>query len=154
MVITAVGARGNKIIFISEKHRDFFIQKVEEIPDVDVYHEALIYCLGISEDTRNHFSDIYDAKLRCINVKCLNHGWQTSGTVRIVRLAFNLYCNATPSVDLYRKTEDKVRECMAYGPEELFCCSYAPFFWQAIQIRYPEYANYDYELHKSFGGRD
>ena len=24
--------------------------------------------------------------------------------------------------------------------EELFCCAYAPFFWQAIQIRYPEYA--------------
>lgn len=154
MVITAVGARGNEIIFISEKHRDFFIQKVEEILDVDVYHEALIYCLGISEDTRNHFNDVYDAKARCINVKCLNHGWQTSGTVRIVRLAFNLYCNGTPSVNLYRKTEDKVRECTAYGPEELFCCSYAPFFWQAIQIRYPEYASYDYELHRSFGGRD
>ena len=21
----------------------------------------------------------------------------------------------------------------------LFCCSYAPYFWEAVQIRYPEY---------------
>lgn len=154
MAITAVGARGNEIIFISEKHRDFFIQKVEEIPDADVYHKALIYCLGISENTRNHFSDIYDAKSRCINVKCLSHGWQTNGSARVVRMAFNLYCNGMPSVNNYDAPEEQIDECRQYSVEELFCCSYAPFFWQAIQIRYPEYANYDYELHRSFGGRD
>ena len=30
------------------------------------------------------------------------------------------------------------RECrQGYSVEELFCCAYAPYFWQAIQIRYP-----------------
>ena len=38
--------------------------------------------------------------------------------------------------------------------EDLFCCAYAPFFWQAIQIRYPEYATYNRELYALFGGAD
>ncbi len=28
----------------------------------DVYHKALVYCLGINEDTRNHINEIYDYK--------------------------------------------------------------------------------------------
>mgnify|MGYP000037184561 FL=1 len=32
---------------------------------------------------------------------------------------------------------DKISCC--YAPGEIFCCSYAPYFWEAVQIRYPEY---------------
>ena len=32
---------------------------------------------------------------------------------------------------------EKISNC--YAPSEIFCCSYAPYFWEAIQIRYPEY---------------
>ena len=28
------------------------------------------------------------------------------------------------------------------------------YFWQAIQIRYPEYATYNHDLYAMFGGRD
>lgn len=30
-----------------------------------------------------------------------------------------------------------------YAPSEIFCCSYAPYFWEAIKIRYPEYTRYN-----------
>ena len=66
----------------------------------DCYHKALIYILGISEDTRNHFSLIYDIKSGCIKTECLHQGWKTSGSVRIVRLAFNLYMDRVPSVEI------------------------------------------------------
>ena len=33
----------------------------------------------------------------------------------------------------------------AYAPSEIFCCSYAPYFWEAIKIRYPEYTRYNTE---------
>lgn len=69
-------------------------------------------------------------------------------------MAFNLYCNGTPSVDDYTKTEEQVNECRQYTVEYLFCCAYAPFFWQAIQIRYLEYATYNRELYALFGGAD
>ena len=43
--------------------------------------------------------------------------------------------------------KEQVNECRQYIVEDLFCCAYAPFFWQAIQIRYPEYATYNRELY-------
>ena len=43
--------------------------------------------------------------------------------------------------------KEQVNECRQYTVENLFCCAYAPFFWQAIQIRYPEYATYNRELY-------
>jgi len=38
--------------------------------------------------------------------------------------------------------------------EDLFCCGYALFFWQAIQIRYPEYVKDNRKLYALLGGLD
>ena len=46
------------------------------------------------------------------------------------------------SVDDYKDAEEQINECRQYTVEELFCCAYAPYFWQTIQIRYPEYATW------------
>ena len=154
---TALGAENTKkesIIFISEAHEKFYYEKLEEVRYQDVYHKALCYCLGINDDTRRNANRIYDFKTGCVKTECLHEGWQTSGSVKVVRMAFNLYCNATPSVDDYTDEEERINECRQYTVEELFCCAYAPYFWQAIQIRYPEYAVYNKELHAMIGGRD
>ena len=76
------------------------------------------------------------------------------GLPAIIAQAFNLYCNATPSVNDYTDAEEQINECRQYSVEELFCCAYAPYFWQAIQIRYPEYATYNRKLYALFGGVD
>ena len=154
---TALGAENTKkesIIFISEAHEKFYYEKLKEVRYQDVYHKALCYCLGISDDTRRNVDSIYDFKTGCVKTECLHEGWQTSGSMKVVRMAFNLYCNGTPSIDDYTKTEEQVNECRQYTVEDLFCCAYAPFFWQAIQIRYPEYATYNRELYALFGGAD
>ncbi len=88
----------DEIIFISEAHKNFYFEKLEEVRYQDVYHKALIYCLGISSDTRAHIGRIYDFAEGCVKPECLQEGWQTSGSVRVVRMAFNLYCNGTPSI--------------------------------------------------------
>ena len=99
----------------------------------------MIYILGISEDTRNHFSQIYDIKSGFIKPECLHQGWQTSGSVRVVRLAFNLYTDGTPSVDDYKRKDEQIGECRGYSVSDIFCCGYAMYFWQGIKLRYPEY---------------
>ena len=53
---------------------------------------------------------------------------QTSGTVKVCHLAFNLWNGFT----------EEGRENL-YTPEELFCCGYAPYFMEGIKLRYPEY---------------
>lgn len=142
------------INFISEAHEKFYYEKLKEVRYQDVYHKALCYCLGINDDTRRNANRIYDFKTGCVKTECLHEGWQTSGSVKVVRMAFNLYCNATPSVDDYTDAEEQINECRQYTVEELFCCAYAPYFWQAIQIRYPEYATYNRKLYALFGGAD
>ena len=154
---TALGAVSNKkenISFISEAHEKFYYEKLKEVRYVDVYHKALCYCLGISDDTRRNINRIYDFKTGCVKPECLHDGWQTSGSEKVVRMAFNLYCNGTPSVDDELDAEEQIDECRQYSVEELFCCAYAPYFWQAIQIRYPEYATYNRKLYALFGGAD
>ena len=125
MKSTALGAEN--IIFISDAHEKFYYEKLQEVRYQDVYHKALVYCLGIDRDTRDHVKQIYDFQTGCVKPECLQEGWQTSGSVKIIRMAFNLYCNGTPSI---------------YNFEELFCCGYAQYFWEAVKIRYPEYCFY------------
>ena len=78
-----------------------------------MYHKALCYCLGISDDTRRNVKSIYDFKTGCVKTECLHEGWQTSGSVKVVRMAFNLYCNGTPSVFDYEDAEEQIDECRA-----------------------------------------
>ena len=54
--------------------------------------------------------------------------WQTSGTVKVCHLAFNLWNGYA----------EEGRERF-FTPEELFCCEFAPYFMEGIKVRYPEY---------------
>ena len=99
MKSTAIGAeKTQKITFISKAHEEFYFKKLEEVRHQDVYHKSLIYCLGMTADTRDHIHRIYDFKTGCVKTECLKEGWQTSGSQKVVRLAFCLYCNGVPSV--------------------------------------------------------
>ena len=78
---------------------------------------------------------------------------------RVFRMIFNsreklleLY-NAMNGTD-YEDAEEQVNECRQYTVEDIFCCAYAPYFWQAVQIRYPEYVVYNQKLHAMLGGID
>ncbi|MFC5988110.1 DUF6075 family protein [Marinicrinis lubricantis] len=94
----------------------------------DGYHRALFYTLGISRETRSHVRDLFDFSNGGINPKGLSAPWQTGSSIRICRLAFNLWNEWTePGGERYST------------PNELFDCRYAPFFFEAIHLRYPEY---------------
>ena len=115
---TALGAE-KAIIFISDAHEKFYYEKLKEVRYQDVYHKALVYCLGISDDTRRNIKSIYDFKTGNVKTECLHEGWQTSGSVRVVRMAFNLYCNGTPSVFDYDDAEEQVRKIQEQKSQEL-----------------------------------
>ena len=86
----AQSANNTHMVFADGEHEKFYYEKLEQARYQDCYHKALIYILGISEDTRNHFGQIYDIKSGYIKTECLHQGWQTSGSVKVVRLAFDV----------------------------------------------------------------
>ncbi len=135
----AQSANNTHMVFANDEHEKFYFEKLGQARRQDCYHQALIYVLGISRDTREHFDQIYNIKTGNIRYKCLNEGWQTYASVKVIRLAFNLYTDVTPSVDNYKRKDDQVAECREYSISDIFCCDYAPYFWEGIKLRYPEY---------------
>ena len=146
MSSTALGAKSKNntrtVTFKNAAHKKFYMEYLPQCRYQDVYHKALVYCLGLNEDTRNHVDRIYDFKTGLVKPECLDEGWQTSGSIRVVRMAFNLYCDGTPSVYDIEDPEEQLQECRCYTPSSLFCVGYARYFWEAIKLRYPEYCYY------------
>jgi len=132
--------KGNnrEITFKNREHEMFYRSFLPKCRRQDAYHKALVYCLGISGDTRRNIKRIFDFERDCVKTECLGDDWPTSGSARIVRMAFNLFCNGTPSIRGL-EGEEQVRECRRYTVEDLFCCEYAIYFWEAVKVRYPEY---------------
>ena len=94
----------------------------------DCYHRAFFYVMGIAGETRRNINAMFDFKTDCIKPEGMHAGWQTSGTVKVCHLAFNLWNGYA----------EEGREKL-FTPEELFCCEFAPYFMEGIKARYPEY---------------
>ena len=127
------------VYFCDLEHEKFYYDNLKRCRYQDVYHKALMYCIGIAPDTRKNVDHIYDFTSDLIITECLSEAWQTSASVRIIRLAFNLYTNGLPSVEPEIGLEDCIHESKLYAVAEIFSHGYAPYFWEAIKIRYPEY---------------
>ena len=126
--------RMNEILFRNDSHREFFLRHTEN--GSDVYFRALVYLLGLTAETRTNFSRCFDVKSRMIKPESLGEGWQTGSTGRIVRMAFNLWNGWHYEI---ADDADVDRVSASFTPDELFCCEFAPFFFEAIKLRYPEY---------------
>lgn len=129
------------ITFRDRAHRDFYLRYLPRCRCQDVYHQALVYCLGIDRDTRTHIDRIYDIRTGCIKTECLHEGWLTGTSAKVIRMAMSLYCGGAPSVFDYEDAEERLQECQSYTPADLFCCSHARYLWEAVRIRYPEYCS-------------
>ncbi len=127
------------MVFKNKEQELFYYQTLKQAGSYDCYHKALFCVLGILKDTRSHLNQSYDEKTDCIKVGCLQKGWQTSSSKKVVRLAFNLYINGTPSAETTKRKEEQIEECKAYSVSNIFCCSDARYFWEEIRLRYPEY---------------
>ena len=117
-----------EIKFASKEHKEFYVTMLQKSGNNDSFHRAFFYCIGISDTTRKNIDRVFDFGRDRIKPGGLHEGWQTGGTMRLARLAFNLWNGYT----------EEGAERMS-TPYEMFDCSYAPYFYVAIQLRYPEY---------------
>lgn len=132
----------DNIWYADMNHLEFFKEQMQRLMNdrPDSYTKALVYTLGICKDTRHNFASLYDAKDRSIIPGELHAAWQTDGSRKVTRLAFNLFTDRT--VTAYNDGADPdYLECGNYSVSEIFCCEYAPLFVEAIKIRYPRYFN-------------
>lgn len=127
--------RKNDMKFMDTQHQAFYedcLNKANRRDDS--YHKALFYTLGLTGETRRYINNLYDFKDRSINFDGLFQGWQTSTSMQATRMAFNLYNGFTGDTG-GEKNDDPAQ----YSPDNLFCTGLAPFFFEAVKLRYPEY---------------
>lgn len=125
--------------FIDNEHRMFWNEKYETMQKygkTDVYYKAIVYILGICQETRRHFERIFNLERGEINVDSLSEAWQTGSSEKVTRMAFSLWneCNYDSIEDFENGNVSK-----KYNPGEIFACGYAPYFYEGIKLRYPEY---------------
>ena len=125
--------------FASKEHQKFWLEKFEEMIQLrktDVYYKSIIYALGMCETTRKNFDNIFNLKRGEINIDALQGKYQTGTSKKVTRLAFSLWngCNFDREQDIENKNLSA-----NYNVSEIFSCSYAPYFYEAIRIRFPEY---------------
>ncbi len=124
--------------FKDKEHRQFYEEKIEML-GADEYLRSLIYLIGLSSMLRKQWRNIYQEKHKIIKPKVLREPWQTGTSVKILRLAFQLYTDRTITDTDFETEEEDIEECRRYSVSDIFCCDYAPFFVEAVKLRYPCY---------------
>lgn len=125
------------ILFAGKKHEDLFFDLFKKMKTKDCYHGAAAYLLSLDTVIQDHINNVFDFKEDVIKPAALSAGWQTGTSMKTTRLLFNLW-NSYMYDSEKDFEEDKISK--NYSIDEVFCCSYAPYYWQAIQLRYPEYS--------------
>lgn len=121
------GVSCGAIRFISEEHYSFFMDCMTRVSVRDSYHMALLYTLGLTEETRAHVDELFNFHYSFI---CIpeNQYWQTGTTRMVCRLAFNLWNGYIWDNDAY-----------SVCPYEIFDCELAPYFLEAIKVKFHWY---------------
>ena len=98
--------------FMTPAHRRAYLTHLNRCKAMDSYHRALIYTLTAVPALRNNIESCFGFERDEIKPESLAAGWQTTGTTKLTRFAYNLW----------NGYDDK--SCTPY---ELFDCSFAPF---------------------------
>ncbi len=100
---------------------------MQQMGKTDVYYKSIFYVLGICGTTRNNFDKIFNLKTGEINIDSINGAYQTGTSEKVTRMAFSLWnrCNYDSEKDL-----EKGKVSTSYNSSEIFCCSYAPYFYE------------------------
>ncbi len=124
------------MLFKDKVHQDFFIQNIEKTnSQKDPYRKALFYALGLTAETRNNIDRLYNFKDRCIEFHGLKDGWQTGTSMRVTRLAFNLFNGFNGDLGEGEPMDD----CNKYTPYNLFDNGLMVYMFEAVKLLYPCY---------------
>ncbi len=116
--------------FKDKAHSDLYYSMLQLMNNCDVYHKTFAYLISLDSECRKHFLDLYDLEEGCLVENPLDYGWHTGTSMRTAALAYNLYTGHT------FWCEDNPSCCSV---SDIMCCSYAPYYFEAVKLRYPEY---------------
>lgn len=125
-----------KMIFETGVHQQFYNDNLKRAKVKDCYSKSLIYVLGINRDTREHFDEIYNVETNEIKQEVINAPFQTSGSLAVTRLAFNLFNYTFYDVCNTGDNEESTPNASKYTPIEIFThWASLEYLFEGIRIR-------------------
>ena len=127
--------------FIDDKHWQSFTSIINQMKQSDVYHMSVAYLLALDTVTRQHVSEIFNFEEDCIKLDALSKPWHIGTSRKTTRLAFNLWNGCYTDGETYTDEDGYTADLPSgnYSVADIFSCSYAAYYWEAIKIRFPEY---------------
>lgn len=128
-------------MFYDREHWQAFTDCIARMQHSDVYHISLAYLLTLDTVCREHLDSLFDFDGDGIKRSALHEGWQTGTSKKTTRLAFNLWNGCCTDGETYTDEDGYTADLPSgnYSVADIFSCDYAPYYWQAIKIRFPEY---------------
>lgn len=125
------------MIYLNEKHEINYKKILEKMRIKDCYHKTTAYLLTLDCVLSEHIADVFDFEEDVIKPNGLLEGWQTGTSKKTTRLMFNLWNDYVPFNELKDPEDNIILDAASrYTVSEIFCCSYARYYWEAIQIRF------------------
>lgn len=129
------------MIFYDDEHEEMFNKLCGKMPYLDGYHLSLAYFLTLDNVLRDHIGALYDVKKDVIIFEGLNKPFQTSTSSKTTRLAFNLwngtvYDSDPPETYIDKSGKKAYIPSKYYAPDTIFNCTYAPYYMEAIKMRF------------------
>ena len=130
----------NDTKFKDEDHKLNYDLIVKMMRKVDCYHAAVAYLFALDHVCFQHLNRLFDFGNDSIKSRGLDEAWQTSTSRRTTRLAFNLYNGWCTDGETYIGSDgfEEALPSVYYTPYHIFSCPYAPYYVEAMKIRFPE----------------
>lgn len=119
------------IKFYDTEHEDCYNEICKKMSYLDEYHASVAYLLSLDPVCRKHVNELFNFEDDSIEPSGLEKPWHTFFSISTIRLAFNLwngYC--------YNDDREPSR---FFTVNFIFCSSYAPYFVEALKLRFPSY---------------
>lgn len=121
--------------YIDAAHQEFYETETASL-GTDCILQSLLYLIGLTEITRQNFHAFYNRDDGSIQSQVLSELWQTPSTLRLTRLVLNLHSGISSELD---EESGETRNADAYTVAAIFCCELAPYFMEAVRLRFPQY---------------
>lgn len=131
----------SKIEFADNQHKQNYSALLARMRSLDEYHEAAAYLISLDAVCRDHQNDLFDLEDDSIIFDALRQSWQTGTSMKVTRLLFNLWNGCCTDGEQYKDSDGYEVDLPSekFTVDEIFCCGHAPYFWQAVKLRFPQY---------------
>lgn len=131
--------------FFDESHEAKYNEFCGRMKYLDEYHKAVAYLLALDVVCREHTPDLFDFSEDVIKPDGLHKDWQTGTSRKTTRLLFNLWNGYCSDGETGKDKDGYEVELPSqyYAADNIFNCNYAPYYFEAIRIRFPIFFDAD-----------